>query len=125
MEKIVLIRYGEIYLKGKNRKYFEKTLENNIKIARLVINKNVSGDFHKKLFSMPSLHKVIDANFQGLCPPVKNYLISFVTTGYYQMIKDWVNKDVREPISEIVQLILSLYDIISSSHTAEQIGIKN
>ena len=100
-------------------------LENNINIARLVINKNVSGDFHKKLFSMPSLHKVIDANFQGLRPPVKDYLISFVTTGYYQMIKDWVNKDVREPISEIVQLILSLYDIITSSTTTEQFENNN
>ena len=74
---------------------------------------------------MPSLHKVIDANFQGLYPPVKNYIVSFVTTGYYQMIKDWVNKDVREPISEIVQLILSLYDIISSSTTTEQFENKN
>lgn len=33
MEKVILIRYGEIYLKGKNRKYFEKALENNIKRA--------------------------------------------------------------------------------------------
>jgi len=33
MEKVILIRFGEIYLKGKNRKYFEKTLENNIKNA--------------------------------------------------------------------------------------------
>ena len=33
MEKVILIKYGEIYLKGKNRKFFEKTLENNIKNA--------------------------------------------------------------------------------------------
>ena len=33
MENIILIRFGEIYLKGKNRKFFEKTLENNIKSA--------------------------------------------------------------------------------------------
>ena len=31
MENVILVRYGEIYLKGKNRKFFEKTLENNIK----------------------------------------------------------------------------------------------
>ncbi len=31
MEKVVLIRFGEIFLKGKNRGYFEKTLLGNIK----------------------------------------------------------------------------------------------
>lgn len=31
MEKVVLIRFGEIFLKGKNRGYFEKKLMNNIK----------------------------------------------------------------------------------------------
>ena len=31
MERLILIRYGEIYLKGQNRPFFEKTLINNIK----------------------------------------------------------------------------------------------
>lgn len=31
MEKIILIRFGEIFLKGNNRKYFEKRLIDNIK----------------------------------------------------------------------------------------------
>ena len=31
MEKVILIRFGEIFLKGKNRGYFEKTLLENIK----------------------------------------------------------------------------------------------
>ena len=31
MEKVVLIRFGEIFLKGKNRGYFEKTLLGNIR----------------------------------------------------------------------------------------------
>lgn len=33
MEKVVLIRFGEIFLKGKNREYFESLLINNIKHA--------------------------------------------------------------------------------------------
>lgn len=33
MERLVLIRYGEIYLKGQNRPFFEKMLINNIKKA--------------------------------------------------------------------------------------------
>ncbi|MEG2688248.1 MAG: THUMP domain-containing protein, partial [Clostridia bacterium] len=31
MEKVVIIRYGEIFLKGKNRDYFESLLIKNIK----------------------------------------------------------------------------------------------
>ena len=31
MRKVILIRFGEIFLKGKNRGYFEKTLVKNIK----------------------------------------------------------------------------------------------
>lgn len=31
MEKVILIRFGEIFLKGKNRGFFEKALFNNIK----------------------------------------------------------------------------------------------
>ncbi len=96
-------------------------LESNIEIARLIINKNISGDFHKKLFNMPALHKVLDSNIQGFSPSEKNYIVSFVITGYYQMIKDWINKDVREPINEIVKLVLSLHEIILSSCTAKQL----
>lgn len=33
MEKIILVKYGEIFLKGKNRSFFENTLLNNIKNA--------------------------------------------------------------------------------------------
>lgn len=33
MERLILIRYGEIYLKGQNRPFFEKMLVNNIKKA--------------------------------------------------------------------------------------------
>ena len=35
MKKVILIRYGEIFLKGKNRKFFEKALFQNIKDAIL------------------------------------------------------------------------------------------
>ena len=31
MEKVILIRYGEIFLKGKNFAYFENLLKDNIK----------------------------------------------------------------------------------------------
>ena len=33
MEKVILLRYGEIYLKGRNRSYFERCLLDNVKDA--------------------------------------------------------------------------------------------
>ncbi len=33
MKKVIIIRYSEIYLKGKNRGFFEKAFENNLKKA--------------------------------------------------------------------------------------------
>ena len=33
MEKVIIIRFGEIFLKGKNRDYFESLLIKNIKQA--------------------------------------------------------------------------------------------
>ena len=31
MDKVILLRYGEIHLKGKNRRFFENKLIENIK----------------------------------------------------------------------------------------------
>ena len=41
MEKVILIRFGEIFLKGKNRGFFEKSLLNNIKKSLESLNVNV------------------------------------------------------------------------------------
>lgn len=90
-------------------------LENNIKTARLIINNNVSGDFHKRLFNLPALHKLIDSNLQGCTEAEKSYIGSFIATGYYQMFKDWINKDVREPINDMVKLVTSLHNAFLSN----------
>lgn len=42
MEKVILIRYGEIFLKGKNRGFFEKTLLTNIRDSLVKFNLEVN-----------------------------------------------------------------------------------
>ena len=42
MEKVILIRYGEIFLKGKNRGFFEKTLLTNIRNFLVKFNLEVN-----------------------------------------------------------------------------------
>ena len=90
-------------------------LENNIEIARLIINKNVSGDFHKRLFDLPALHNLLSSNLKSFTEAEKSYIASFITAGYYQMFKNWINKDEREPINDIVKLVLSLHEALLSN----------
>ena len=45
MEKLILIRYGEIFLKGKNRCFFENLLKDNIK--------NAISDFGAEVYKIP------------------------------------------------------------------------
>lgn len=45
MEKLILIRYGEIFLKGKNRAFFENMLKDNIK--------NAIKDFGAEVYKIP------------------------------------------------------------------------
>jgi len=42
MEKVILLRYGEIYLKGRNRSYFERCLIDNVKEVLSAYNCKVS-----------------------------------------------------------------------------------
>ena len=84
-------------------------LENNIETARMIINSNASGDFHKKLFNLPALNNLLDSKLSGCTEAEKGYITSFITTGYYQMFKEWINKDNREPINHIVKLVMALH----------------
>lgn len=87
-------------------------LENNIETARMIINNNASGDFHKRLFNLPALNSLIEARLEGCTEAEKSYITSFITTGYYQMFKEWINKDNREPINDMVKLVMTLNTVM-------------
>ena len=64
MQKVIIIRYGEIYLKGKNRIFFENLLKNNLKNAVLPYDAQVEripGRFLVHDFDVPDLPRVVDA----------------------------------------------------------------
>lgn len=79
MKKVILLRFGELYLKGKNRGYFEKVLISNIKLNLKGINckfyrstgRYIISDFDEmdeyaiidkltKVFGLVSLSKAIE-----------------------------------------------------------------
>ena len=97
MDRVIIIRYGEIFLKGKNKSYFESLLINNIKHAlkpfkhefsRSQARYTVSGydvDFEgdivdtlKKVFGIHSLSVAdrVETDFEGGFPLVKESIKS-------------------------------------------------
>lgn len=63
MERVILIRFGEIFLKGKNRGYFEKCLLLNIKSSLEKFNLNVvkiSGRYIVKNYKLEDEMDIVD-----------------------------------------------------------------
>lgn len=65
MNKVILLRYGEIYLKGKNRGFFENTLIRNIQSAAKKIDvnakiKKASGRYLLENFEPENLNRLIE-----------------------------------------------------------------
>lgn len=64
MENAILIRYGELFLKGKNKGFFEKTLVNNIKDRLQIFNcqiKKISGRYYVFDYNKSDEFQIIEA----------------------------------------------------------------
>ena len=79
MERVILIRFGEIFLKGKNRGYFEKSLFSNIKTSLEKFN-----------LDKPEIYKYVEElNNLGLKLDINNIkdvddLIKEIKDGHYR-----------------------------------------
>lgn len=83
-------------------------LEDNIELARLLINNNVDPQFPEKVFALPQVQQMIDRVLGDKYTRAEHeYLSSFLTYGSYQIIRAWINKEKRESPEEIADLILN------------------
>jgi tRNA uracil 4-sulfurtransferase len=94
MKKVILLRYSEIHLKGKNRRFFENKLKSNIKLAlknydckvsfsnsRYVVEdfkEELTGELVDRLKCVFGVHSLsiaeqIPTDFEGLKAYFKNY----------------------------------------------------
>ena len=80
MEKIIIIRYCEIHLKGKNRNFFENLLEKNIRRALSSLDCLV-----EKAQSLEELKEVLNNN------SISNYQKQI--KGYKVLIKDRIKNN--------------------------------
>lgn len=82
-------------------------LEDNIKLSRLLINNNVDPQFPEKIFTLPQVQQTIDRVLDTIYAGAEyEYISGFLTYGAYQIIRFWINKDVREAPEIIANLIL-------------------
>ncbi len=90
MKKVIIIRWGEIHLKGKNRGHFERLLENNIKHAlskfdcnlKKISGRYVVSDFEEFYLDdiIKSLSKVGGIHSISPCILIKTDLDSIIST---------------------------------------------
>lgn len=92
MEKIIIIKYGELTLKKKNKNFFLKTLKNNIEEALKGIDYQIYYDFGRMFIETSKLEKVIDI--------LKNIF------GIYEIIIGY--KDEEREIAKIKEQVLDL-----------------
>ena len=85
-------------------------LEQNIEFSRLLLNSTADHTFLQKLFSESSVKDTImKALLETFTEPILEYMYQFIVSGCCQMVRTWVNKDVREPVAIIVELFCRLF----------------
>ena len=125
MEKIILVRYGEIYLKGKNRKFFEKTLENNIKNVVLnfdAVVSRVPGRYLISGFEESKTKKLLKAI--GKIAGVHSYCLGYSINSNLENIKN-VSLEIASSFSSTFKVVTNRADktfAINSMELSKEIG---
>lgn len=81
-------------------------LEEHLEMARLLINNNVDPSFPERLFSLPLVQQsVFRSQEPRLSDTERDYVYCLVINGSFAVIRQWLNKDTREPPELIASLI--------------------
>ena len=85
-------------------------IEENLEITRILINNNVDSSFAKKIFQQTNIQESIIRSFSPYYPEEDlEYIYSYVTSGCFQIIRIWINKENREPAEKIAQLFQKIF----------------
>lgn len=85
-------------------------LEDNLELARVLINNNVDPQFPEKLFNLPLVKQETLKNIgERYSKEEFEYYYNFITYGCYQIIRLWINKDNRESPEEFARLIIHFF----------------
>ncbi len=86
-------------------------LEENLKITRLLINNNIDPLFPEKLFSLPTIQKELANELsENYHEGTHEYAMNFVFYGAFRVAQMWINKDNRESVNEIADLLMAIFE---------------
>lgn len=87
--------------------YFETCCQ----LVRLLVNNNVDPAFPEQIISLPEVKALATQRLgDGYSPEQLDYLSTFLINGSFHMIREWINKEDREPPAVIAGL---LFDMIA------------
>lgn len=80
--------------------------EENILLCRLLINNNIDPEFPKRLLYLPQIQRQLENLLGSVYDEGKiEYLSAFVMQGCYSVVQKWINKENRESVHELAELI--------------------
>lgn len=81
----------------------------HLDMSRLLINSNLDSSFSERLFSIPRILDLLEDTLSSVTDvSEKMAIISFVVSGSYQLVQDWLNCDRRISPDEEARLVLTL-----------------
>lgn len=83
-------------------------IKENRSFAKALVNNNVDPSFSTKLFSIPKIKILLDSALTGYEEQEREYVYTFVISGAYALITNWVNNDFKTDTKIIASLTLSL-----------------
>lgn len=84
-------------------------LESNADLVRLLTNNNIDPEFPGKLFNLPLIRQMLNMRLgDRYDEECLDYASTFLISGGYFLMRDWINRDKRKSASEIAELILEL-----------------
>lgn len=76
----------------------------------MLINHNVDPSFAKKIFQQTNIQKNINQSFSAHYETEElEYIYNYVTSGCFQIIRAWLNKETREPPEKIARLFRKIF----------------
>jgi AcrR family transcriptional regulator len=78
------------------------------KLCQILFNNNIDPKFPQKLFNLPSIRQILTSHLRiRFGNDNHEYVYSLIVNGGFSVIKDWINKENREPPEVIAGILKS------------------
>ncbi|MDL2220850.1 TetR/AcrR family transcriptional regulator [Eubacteriales bacterium OttesenSCG-928-N14] len=86
-------------------------LEENIDLARLLLNNNIDPEFPQKLFSLPQIQYLVRTFIGDRYDEEEfDYMFAFIIDGVYGMVRQWLNRSDHISAEKLAPLIIKIFN---------------